>query len=376
VRVLLVNKHAYLMGGVDSHCMWLTHGLRERGHEVIWLSAQNHENVEPGAFVSTTGGLRSVTRALWNRSSAGATRAAIERFDPDIVHAHLVYPQLSVAPLVQARRSGVPVVQTLHTYELLSAHYATESGSWLDRDSVEFSERVRNTATFPVRRFVYPRVVDEYIAVSRFVADAYARHGIAAHVVPNAVPAPDDTDLPGFEQREGIVYLGRLVEEKGVLEVLDLARRLPEIPVTLAGGGPLWPLVRQAADEFPNLSCLGWVKAPEVPELLRQARVLVMPSRCAETSGLAALEAFACGAPVVALPRGGLEELVRDSGAGKLVSAPGAELAAACEQLHGDRATWQELSSQGLEAVAGPYSISNWIDRVEAVYDAALRRVK
>jgi glycosyltransferase involved in cell wall biosynthesis len=373
VRVLLVNKHAYLMGGVDSHCMWLTRGLRERGHEVIWLSTENDDNTEPGAFVPGSRGALSVTRALWSRPAAAATRAAIERFDPDIVHAHLLYPQLSVAPLVVARRAGVPVVQTLHTYELLSAHYATESGGWVDRDSVRFSERVRNTATFPVRRVVHPRVVDEFIAVSAFVAEVYARAGITAHVVPNAVAAADDADLPGFEERAGIIFVGRLVEEKGVLEVLDLARRLPEIPVTIAGGGPLWPVVRQAADELPNLSGLGWVAAPKLPEHLREARVLVMPSRCAETSGLAALEAFACGTPVVALPRGGLKELVRDSGAGLLVPEAGAPLAAACEQLQADRTTWEELSQCGLAAVAGRYSIPKWIDRTEAVYDAATR---
>ena len=374
MRVLLVNKHAYLMGGVDSHCMWLTRGLRERGHEVIWLSMQNDDNVEPGAFVPGSRGALSVTRALWNRSAAGATRAAIERFAPDIVHSHLVYPQLSLAPLAVAHRAGVPVVQTLHTYELISAHYANEWGGWVDRDSARFSERVRNTATFPVRRYVHPRVVDEFIAVSSFVATAHARVGITAHVVPNAVAADDDAPLPGFEQREGIMFVGRLVEEKGVLEVVDLARRLPDVAVTIAGGGPLWPVVRAAAEELPNLSGLGWVAASKLPEHLRKARVLVMPSRCAETSGLAALEAFASGTPVVALPRGGLEELVHDSGAGQLVPAAGAPLAAACEALQADRATWQELSTRGLEAVAGPFSIATWIDRVEAVYDAALRR--
>lgn len=370
-----MNKHAYLLGGVDSHCMWLARGLRERGHQVLWFSAQSEGNVErDGAFVAPTWGALSPIRAVWNRSAAGAMRAAIERFDPDVVHTHMLYPQLSVAPLAVAHRLGVPVVHTLHTYELLSADYASEAGGWVDRVSPRFADRLRNTATFPIRRFVHPRLVDEFIAVSVFVADVHARRGIIARVVPNAVAAANGAGVPGFEQRAGIVFVGRLVGEKGVLDVVDVARRLPDIPVTIAGGGPLWSVVTGAADELPNLSCLGWVQAPQLPEHLRRARVLVMPSRCAETSGLAALEALACGTPVVAFPRGGLNELVRDSGAGVIARGPGAELADACERLHGDEATWQQMSTHGLEAVAGRFSIATWLDSVESVYQAAVRR--
>jgi glycosyltransferase involved in cell wall biosynthesis len=375
MRVLIANKHAYHMGGADTHCMLLTDGLRERGHEVLWLSTQADVNEEhDGAFVPTRRGAAGVRCALWNRSAAGAMSAAIASFDPEIVHAHMLYPHLSVSPLVSARRAGVPVVHTLHTYELLSAHYASESGGWIDRDSAGFPERVRNTATLPIRRLIHPRFVDEYIAVSAYIADIHARRGISAHVVPNAVATTtaNGSELPGFEQRDGILFVGRLVAEKGVLDVVDVARRLPDITVTIAGAGPLWPNVTRAADELPNLSCLGWVAAPELPKHLGAARVLVMPSRWAETSGLAALEALACGTPVVALPRGGLGELVRESNAGLLPSAPGRELAAACGDLHGDRPRWEELSQRGLDAVAGPFSIATWLDRIEAVYARAL----
>lgn len=326
---------------------------------------------EQGAFVPRRRGAARALQALWNRPAAGAMRAAIERFQPDIVHAHMLYPLLSVAPLVVARRHRVPVVHTLHTYELLSAYYASESGGWIDREGGRLADRALNTATFPIRRLVHPRLVNEYIAVSGFVAEAHARRGIPAEVVHNAVPA-NGRIVPGFGERLGIVFVGRLVPEKGVLEMVELARRLPEIPVTLVGGGPLWRAVNQEAKRLPNLSCTGWLEPPDVEAQLRAARVLAMPSRCAETSGLAALEALACGTPVVAMPSGGLAELVRESGAGRLVNDTGSDLVSACRELHGDRATWEELSRRGLEAVAGPFSIATWLDRVEAVYARAL----
>src|SRR5256885_5087305 len=115
MRVLLVNKHAYLLGGVDSHCAWLARGLRERGHEVMWLSTQAESNPESGAFVPRRGGAARALQAIWSRPAAAATRTMVERLEPDVVHAHMLYPLLSVAPLVVARRHRIPVVHTLHT---------------------------------------------------------------------------------------------------------------------------------------------------------------------------------------------------------------------------------------------------------------------
>jgi glycosyltransferase involved in cell wall biosynthesis len=372
MRILIVNKYAYVMGGADRYCAMLTEGMRARGHEVEWLALRQEVNAErAGAFVARMSGPRLVPRALWNRPAAGAMGALIERFRPDVVNSHMLYPYLSVAPLVVARRRRVPVVHTLHSYELLSAGYARESGGWIDRDGTRRTDRVLNTLTFPVRRLVHPRLVDEFIAVSDYVAEAHARCGIRAHVVTNATDAVTGPG-PGFESRRGIVFAGRLVNEKGVLDVLDVARRLPDIPVTVCGAGPLFRLVREAAMRLPNVEAPGWIASADMPAMLRRARVLVMPSRCAETSGLAALEALACGTPVVSYPAGGLTDVVERSGGGRVVAVDGLVLASACAELHEDRSVWEAHSRSGLEAVSGPFSKAAWLDGIEAVYRRAL----
>jgi glycosyltransferase involved in cell wall biosynthesis len=374
MRVLIVNKHAYVMGGADRHCEMLTAGLRERGHEVQWLALKHEINSEhAGAFVTQVNGPRLAPRALWNREAAAAMDVSIERFRPDVVNSQMLYPYLSVAPIAVAHRRRVPVVHTLHSYELLSAGYATETGSWIDRDGVRGVDRLLNTLTFPVRRLVHPRMVDEYIAVSDYVAEVHARHGIRAQVVVNATDVVD-APSPGFGSRRGIAFAGRLVKEKGVLDALELAERLPDVPVVVYGAGPLFGLVRDAAQRLPNLRAPGWIGAGDMPAALQAARVLVMPSRCAETSGLAALEALACGTPVVSYPAGGLTDVVQRSGGGRVVPIDAAALASACAELHEDRALWEASSRRGLEAVAGAFSKAAWLDGVEAVYRRALAR--
>lgn len=373
MRILIVNKYAYVRGGADRYCAILSAGLRVRGHQVAWLGLQGEANVErTGAFVPRVSGWRAVPRAIWSRPAAAAMSRLIDDFGPDVVNSHMLYPFLSVAPLATAHRRGVPVVHTLHTYELLSAGYATEAGGWIDRVGARRKDRVLNTTTFPVRRLVHPRLADDFIAVSDYVAEVHARRGIIAHVVPNAT---DSDPAPGadFSARRGIVFAGRLVAEKGVHDVLKLARCLPGIPVRVLGAGPLYPSVTEEAARLPNLEVSGWVAAEEVQAAIGTARVLVMPSRCAETSGLVALEALACGTPVVAFPAGGLTDVVQRSGGGLVVPADGEALAAACAGLHEDRETWEALSRSGLEAIAGQFSKETWLSGVESVLERAVR---
>ena len=83
IRVLIVNNFARITGGADLHCLELTDGLRERGHEVRWLATRSDENLEnAGAFVPPCGcgqpgsprtrdRLRAARWALWNPHAAG-----------------------------------------------------------------------------------------------------------------------------------------------------------------------------------------------------------------------------------------------------------------------------------------------------------------
>ena len=146
MRVLLVNKYTRVTGGADRHCLDLAGMLSARGHSVRFLSFKGGRSDQlGGAFVtptvmhetrdrlSTAERMAVATHAVWNRSAAAATRRLISDFRPDVVQAHKLYPQLSVAPVVVAHAAGVPVVQWAHDYEFVAAHPEDDRGSRLDR---------------------------------------------------------------------------------------------------------------------------------------------------------------------------------------------------------------------------------------------------
>jgi glycosyltransferase involved in cell wall biosynthesis len=380
MRVLMVNKYAHVTGGADLNCLGLAEVLRRRGHDVALLSTASSRNVfSEGEFIpaSVTHASREhlgasqrvevARRALWNPSAAAAMRRLIGRFRPQVVHAHKLYPQLSAAPVMAAAQATVPIVQTLHDYEILSPSNLDHRVGWIDRDESELSFRALNTATYIVRRGLHARKVDAWIANSRYVAARYETRGIASTVLPSFVE-PARGDPPGFSDRHGAVFVGRLHEEKGVRDVLELAELLPSVKVSVAGHGPLEGEVAAAAGRLPNLEFAGSLDRAGVLRSLEGARVCVMPSRWQEPGGIAALEAMSVGTPVVAYASGGLAEYVGDSGGGRVIEPDALALARECETLDRDQKAWEQLSQRGAAGVASKHSPEPYALAVERIY--------
>lgn len=389
MKVVIVNKFAHLTGGADQHCLGLASALAERGHDVRFLSTADGRNAfADGEFVAPTvthgsreslgpvGQAAVFRKALWNGAAADAMRRLIDQHAPDVVHTHKLYPQLSVAPVVVAHRAGVPVVQTLHDFEMISASPIDARGSLWDPDETRLRFKLLNTSTRPVHRRVHAPRVSAFVAVSRFVARVHEQYGISASVLPNFV-SPSDADfaaLPSYDERDGIVFVGRLRPEKGALDLPELARLLPSVAVTVIGSGDLESELRARAESLPNLHVAGFVADPALREAVRRARVAVIPSRCQDAGPLVPLEAMASATPVVAYAMGGLGEYVSDARGGRVVPVDVEALAGAAAELHDDRQVWEAHARRGFDAIAAQHTPARYVERLEEVYERVTSR--
>jgi glycosyltransferase involved in cell wall biosynthesis len=142
-------------------------------------------------------------------------------------------------------------------------------------------------------------------------------------------------------KQEYLLWLGRICEEKGTHTALDVAEKTG-LPIVVAGA--VYPLAyHQSYFEYeiaPRLQRLGgqarFVKSPTFAnklELLRNAKAVVITSCAEETSSLVAMEASACGTPVIAFRRGALPEVVENGVSGMLVRTED-QMCAAIEAIH------------------------------------------
>jgi glycosyltransferase involved in cell wall biosynthesis len=156
-----------------------------------------------------------------------------------------------------------------------------------------------------------------------------------------------------------VLYVGRLSEEKGVLELVEAARGLP---LRVIGDGPL-------RDRVPSE---GFVPPAELGAWYERAAIVCAPSR-REGYGVVVREAMAWGRPVVATAVGGLRDAVEDGVTGLLVP-PGdvAALRAALERLLGDSALRARLGAAGRETAQRGYSFHAAAAALASMYEEAL----
>jgi glycosyltransferase involved in cell wall biosynthesis len=173
---------------------------------------------------------------------------------------------------------------------------------------------------------------DAFVVPSRFALERL--HALGAPVVDADVIAPVVREFASQSHASdgrGALVSGRLAPEKGVDVAID-ACRLAGVQLTVAGEGPERRRLEAAGES--SVTFVGQLAQRDLARLRERSAVAVMPSRSAETFGLAAAEAMAAGVPVVASRVGALPELVPE----QWLVAPGdpRAMADAIETVRGD----------------------------------------
>ncbi len=218
--------------------------------------------------------------------------------------------------------------------------------------------------------FLIKWTADHVIFVSQFVADDYNFREKSTTVIPNGLRS-DFSGQPLLDyklkfDRKTILFVGSLKKYKGVSELLEIAKVLPDMRFI-----GVFNTSKIILEEFtklkpvpPNLDLL--VPQANMQDLYRDA-FLVMnlsrPTEWVETFGLTILEGMACGCPCVAPPVGGHLSYF-DSDAGLICDAKNTlEIASFVQRLQQDEALWRRYSDYAV-GVAKNYSAENYSGNV------------
>lgn len=315
VSVLAVHNFYQQPGGEDQVFATEAALLERQGHRVIRYQDHNGR-IRNGALAGIA--------SIWNHASYRRLRALVSQHRPDVAHFHNTFPLISPAAYYAVRRLGIPVVQKLSNFRLLCP------GSLFLRDGLPCEQCMHHNSLAPAIAHAcyrgsrpataavaamllshraagtWNRQVDAYIALSHFARRKFIQGGLPEDriVVKCNFITPDPGAASGEPGRYAL-FVGRLSEEKGIRTLAEAWHRLPDIPLLVAGDGPLsgapWPK---------GVTTLGHQPRERVLQLMKSAALLVFPSICYENAPVTILEAFATGLPVIASDTGSIPEFV------------------------------------------------------------------
>ena len=349
MKILLIHKFLHPRGGAESYLMQLGSCLESMGHPVQYFGMDSPERIlgnRVNAYTSNMefhGGsawkkLAYPLKVIYSREARKKIRQVLEDFQPDICHLNNFNYQLTPSVILEIRKwereSGhlCRILYTAHDYQLVCPNHQCRNpgaghncekcldgnyfhcikgrcihGSYL-RSILGAAE-----ACFWNHTGVY-RQIDTVICCSRFLKERLDRNPILREktvVLHNFV-----AEFPGQpgEKQDYVLYFGRYAEEKGVRDLLQAAKQLPEIPFLFAGTGPM----AEAMEGIPNVKDLGFLSGEDLHRRIRQARLTVCPSRWQENCPLSVLESISLGTPVLGAAIGGIPELIRPGQTGVL----------------------------------------------------------
>lgn len=284
--------------GVQQYVMTLGAWLGRNGHEVHYLVGETKRTDIPN--------VHSLSRNLSVRFNRNRMRTPLpaskerlrelmqkERFD--VLHVQMPYSPFLAAKIISLVSNDCAVVGTFHIVPFSKLHIAANKalGRWLKPSLARFDSAISVSS-----------------AAQRTLKNYF---GLESVVLPNVIDASKFKEAASksyAKKHPAIVFLGRLVERKGCLQLLKAINLLKNrsgsvggnIEILVAGRGEQEPKLLSYCKKHRlenSVKFLGFVEEADKPALLASADIAVFPSTGGESFGIVLAEAMAAGAGVV-----------------------------------------------------------------------------
>jgi len=324
MKILLIHNYYQNSGGEDVVVANERSLLIEHEHDVKLYSDNNDRIVSP------VDKLKTATSLSFSGKTYKDLTNVVKEFQPDIIHAHNLFPLITAAAYEVAIENSVPIVQTMHNYRAIC------SSGLLLRDNKPCELCIKHSPYHAVIHKCYRKSlfgslalayminghnsrntwakVDCFIALTEFAKSKLIEIGIPAEktvIKPNYSefnPTPTKNEI-----LDTVLFVGRVSSEKGIETLIDAwqqdkSGKLPTLRII--GDGPLLEKIKTSSATQQNIEVLGHQPEAIVKQEMSMARCLVFPSVCYEGFPMVIVEALANGLPVICSNLGSMTSII------------------------------------------------------------------
>lgn len=380
MRILFINPYYYPnnTGGTERVLKLLADELVCMGNPVAIFTGDGKNKTITDDFIEgvrvyrgvkgtptvdrSSNGFNHFTSRIVNLYNVGIKKelnAVIDEFKPDVIHTQNLFGMSSYVWVI-AKKRGIPVVHTAHDYWMLEK----KRFPWYRRNS---------------------SIVSMATAPSEFTAKHFVESGMflsdKMSVIPNGIVMDEEQHRSYVAEKlerdastpVKFLYAGQLTKDKGVDHLLHALSNLTDLPVELyiCGKGSLAEMCGEFEKKNSQIHVMGLLSYDQMEKMYHAADVLVAPSVWAEPFGMVAIEALYYGLPVIAGDRGGLGEIIRHVGIGKLVNGSDEEQIANAIREYADRKRLNKELKQISDRIFD-YTVQNQASRFLQIYEKAL----
>lgn len=324
MKVIILHNKYQITGGEDTVVINEKNLLEQFGQTVQVVYFDNSD-IKSGWKKLTT-----ATSSIYSLSAKQSLRKAIQDFAPDVIHIHNFFPKISPSVFFLANELNIPIVQTIHNYRFICP------GALLMRDDEVCEECISKSFAYPsiqnkcyrgsalqssivaTVNFVHNQLdtwknkVDGLVFLTDFARSKFIDSNLSLDNSTLFVKSNFVEDKGYSSNRKThFLFVGRLSKEKGIEVLLDTFKNTDH-QIKIIGTGPLEELVKDAAENYPNIDFLGKQSLDSVIEHMKQCKALVFPSIWYEGMPMTILEAFSTGCPVIASNLGSMQSLITD----------------------------------------------------------------
>ena len=277
MRILLISPTISGIGGIAQHVQGLKNFLEKKGNYVEIISSENTFTIPIKKLKNPSFMISSLFKSKFKKNF-------------DIIHA-----QNPISALAMKNVKGKKILSLQGNFSkqisLLHGNTAGNLSVKLEKNALEWA--------------------DEITVPSKEMYDEYTKNGYDVSYVPNAI------DISSFSQDEDrryekqLIYAGRLSEEKGILDLLEISEKLgTDTHLIIIGSGPEESKVKDIEKKFINVHYLGYQSKENTIKLIRGSDILIQPSLMEGGTSSTLLEAMACKTPIIATSVDGNKETI------------------------------------------------------------------